>query len=124
MRQRLTDTRSWTMQCRISMYWYSSQQLSTVVSSGFCWLCHSAEGRPSLSHPGPLSFHHERCDDTPRERISLSCSDETGRTDMKATFQLPDILFYYIECSTECKKDGGKNVMCSKDQEYFQQDVV
>ncbi|TNN73282.1 hypothetical protein EYF80_016445 [Liparis tanakae] len=87
--RRLTDTRSWTMQCRISMYWYSSQQLSTVVCSGFCWFCwfcwfcHPEEGRPWTSQPGPLSFHHERCDDTPRERTSLSC-----RRDVKATCQL------------------------------------
>lgn len=71
----LTEMRSWTMQCRISMYWYSSQQLSTVVSSGLCGPCHPAAGRPRLSHPGPLSLHHERCDDTPRERTSLSCSE-------------------------------------------------
>lgn len=74
--QGLTESRSWTMQCRISMYWYSSQQPSTVVNSGFGRSCHPAEGRPPLSHPGPLSFHHERCDDTPRQSMSLSCRDK------------------------------------------------
>lgn len=91
--QRLTDTRSWTMQCRISMYWYSSQQLTTVVSSGFCCFCHPAAGRPSLWHPGPLSFHHERCDDTPRESTSLSCSDKAGKRWRDVwTFQLSGSL--------------------------------
>lgn len=63
------------MQCRISMYWYSSQQLTTMVSSGFSCFRQPEVSRSLLSHVGPLSFHQERCDDTPKDRKSLSCRD-------------------------------------------------
>ena len=93
---RLTDTSSWTMQCRISMYWYSSQQLSTVVSSGFLWFCHPAEGRPALSQPGPLSFHHERCEDTPRESISLSCRGRRRQRRCEGSFSALRFFNIYL----------------------------
>ena len=86
----LTDNTSWMMQCRNSMYWYSSQQLSTVTSSGFSWLGHPAEGRPAggpLSQPGPWSSHQERWEDIPRDKMSPSCK-HTARhwlSDIKIT---------------------------------------
>lgn len=87
LRNRLTDRSSWRTQCRISMYWYSSQQLTTVVRSGFCWFCHSVEGRLSPPHPGPWSFHQEWCDHTPKERTSPSCRDTNVREITRLMFK-------------------------------------
>lgn len=71
------------MQCRVSVYRYSSQQLS----------------RSLLSHRGPLSFHQERREDTPKDRTSLSCRDATILL-VFSTVTLPgrSLLFNYPMC--------------------------
>lgn len=118
-RTRLTDMSSWNMQCNTSMYWYSSQQLTTVVSSRFCCFCHSAAGRLWLRHPGPLSLHHERCEVTPSERTLLSCINTADGRKINWWIQLlaSRVLKTHFDFYSDLSLAG--NCFCKSQQNYI-----
>jgi len=102
----LTDRTSWMTQCRTSMYWYSSQQLRTVTSSGFSRLCHPGEAGVVVAQPGPWSRHQDGWEDRPRDRMSLSCNYATQHNTTQ--HNVIGCSAVYLQAAAEMRTQGKK----------------